>query len=221
MTANKDFKRLVRARMLKTGESYTAARSRLLHKRSQPKPVEIDYAKLAGKSDDTIKAKTGCTWKRWVGALDYVGADRWSHTKRATYIAEQFKIDGWWAQTVAVGYERIKGQRAIGQRLDGSYEASKSKVFPVSLAKLYRAWSDAKMRKAWLPEELRVTTANRHKTLRIKWPDGSNVAVYFLNKGAARAQVSVQHMKLHNKEGQTRMKEFWTEKFQNLGRALQ
>lgn len=221
MTVNKDFKRLVRARMLKTGESYTAARSRLLHKRSQPKPVEIDYAKLAGKSDDTIRAKTGCTWKRWVGALDYVGADRWSHTKRATYIAEQFKIDGWWAQTVAVGYERIKGQRAIGQRLDGSYEASKSKVFPVSLAKLYRAWSDAKMRKAWLPEELRVTTANRNKTLRIKWPDGSNVAVYFLTKGTARAQVSVQHMRLNNKEGQTRMKEFWTERFQNLGRALQ
>jgi hypothetical protein len=214
MTVNKDFKRLVRARMQKTGEAYTAARSRLLEK----KPV--DYAKLAGKTEATIKARTGCTWERWVGALDYVGADKWSHTERATHIAEKYKIDGWWAQTVAVGYERIKGLRAIGQRMDGSYEASKTKVFPASLAKVYRAWSDTKVRKGWLPEEFTVTTANRNKTMRIKWPDGSNVAVYFYSKGKTKAQVNVQHMKL-NKEGQSTMKAFWKERLESLGRALE
>src|SRR5437899_1559103 len=75
MTVNKDFKRLVRARMLKTGEAYTTARRRILETKTQP--VKIDYATLAGMSDATIKARTGCTWKRWVGALDYVGADTW------------------------------------------------------------------------------------------------------------------------------------------------
>ena len=33
MPTNKDFKRVVRARMTKTGESYTAARAQLLKKR--------------------------------------------------------------------------------------------------------------------------------------------------------------------------------------------
>ena len=218
MTVNRDFKQLVRARMRKTGEAYTTARARMLSKRA--KPAEPDYAKLAGKSDKMIEARTGCTWKRWVGALDYLKADKWSHTKRASFIAEKYRIDGWWAQTVAVGYERIKGLRAIGQRLDGTYEASKSKVFPVTLSKLYRTWSDSKTRKGWLPDELRVTTANRNKTMRIKWPDGSNVAVYFLSKGAAKTQVSVQHMKL-DKDGQAKMKEFWKERFASLGEALQ
>jgi hypothetical protein len=218
MTVNRDFKQLVRARMRKTGEAYTTARALMLAKRA--KPVEPDYAKLAGKSDKIIEARTGCTWKRWVGALDYLKADKWSHTKRASYIAETYKIDGWWAQAVAVGYERIKGLRAIGQRLDGTYEASKSKVFPVTLSRLYRAWFHSKTRKAWLPDELTVTTANRNKTMRIKWPDGSNVAVYFLSKGAAKAQVSVQHMKL-DKDGQAKMKEFWKERFASLGEALQ
>ena len=37
MPRNKDLKRLVRARMSKTGESYTAARSQILSK-SKPKP---------------------------------------------------------------------------------------------------------------------------------------------------------------------------------------
>lgn len=218
MTVNRDFKQLVRARMRKTGEAYTTARARMLSKRA--KPAEPDYAKLAGKSDKTIEARTGCTWKRWVGALDYLGADKWSHTKRASYISEKYKIEGWWAQTVAVGYERIKGLRAIGQRMDGTYEASKSKVFPVTLSRLYRAWSHSKTRKGWLPDELTVTTANRNKAMRIKWPDGSNVAVYFLSKGAAKAQVSVQHMKL-DKDGQAKMKSFWKERFASLGEVLQ
>jgi hypothetical protein len=190
----------------------------MLAKRAQPE--EPDYAKLAGKSDKLIEARTGCTWKRWVGALDYLKADKWSHTKRASYIAEKYKIDGWWAQAVAVGYERIKGLRAIGQRMDGTYEASKSKDFPVTLSKLYRAWSHSKTRKGWLPDELTVTTANRNKTMRIKWPDGSNVAVYFLSKGAAKAQVSVQHMKL-DKDGQEKMKSFWKERLVSLGEVLQ
>lgn len=217
MTVNKDFKRLVRARMRKTGEAYTTARTRLLATRA--KPVEIDYAKLAGFTDATVKARTGCTWKRWVGVLDYVGADKWEHDKIATYVNEKFKIDGWWAQNVTVGYERIKGLRAIGQRRNGSYEASKTKVFPVSLAKLYRAWSDAKTRKRWLADEFTVTTANRNKTIRIKWPDGSNVAVYFYGKGAAKTQVNVQHVKL-DKAGQGRMRAFWKEKLERLGAVL-
>ncbi len=57
MTVNKDFKRLVRQRMQRTGESYTSARTKLLH---------TNYAKLAGMSDASIKAKTGCTWERWL-----------------------------------------------------------------------------------------------------------------------------------------------------------
>lgn len=215
MTVNKDFKRLVRARMQKTGEAYTAARNRLLQKKT-----EIDYAKLAGTTEKTIEARTGCNWKRWVDALDFLKADKWSHTARAAYIAEKYKIDGWWAQTVAVGYERIKGLRAIGQRMDGSYEASKTKVFPASLAKVYRAWSNTKSRKTWLPDEFSVTTANRNKTMRIKWPDGSNVAVYFYGKGAQKTQVNIQHMKL-DKDGQARMKEFWTRKLESLGSVLE
>ncbi|MGH7536648.1 MAG: hypothetical protein ACREMG_13860, partial [Gemmatimonadales bacterium] len=75
MPTNKDFKRLVRGRMRKTGEAYTTARAHLLVKQPTPAtPASIDYAKLAGMSDATVKAKTGCTWERWVKALDRVEA---------------------------------------------------------------------------------------------------------------------------------------------------
>src|SRR6185369_17849812 len=134
MTRNKDLKRLVRARMKKTGEAYTSARAQITRKSSSTPNPKIDYAKLAGMSDAVIKERTGCTWERWVKALDNKGADKMSHRDIATLVSEKYKVPSWWTQTVTVGYERIKGLRARGQRRDGSYETSKSRTFDVPVA---------------------------------------------------------------------------------------
>lgn len=224
MPTQKDFKRLVRARMQKTGEAYTTARTQLLHKQHLPVPAaaiptasEPDCATLAGMSDATIKAKTGCTWERWVRALDRVGAHEWPHREIAQYVSEQYKVPGWWTQTVTVGYERIKGLRAIGQRRGGGYEASKSKVFQVPVGRLYRAFRDARTRRRWLGNvKLTVRTATRHKTMRVTWPDGTAVELYFVEKGAAKAQLAVQHRKLPDKETADRMKAWWAERLAAL-----
>src|SRR5216117_1804607 len=220
MPTNKDFKRLVRARMQKTGEAYTAARAHLLQKKQASRPV--DYARLAGMmTDAALKARTGCTWERWVKALDRVAAHTWPHREIAHYVHEKYKVPGWWAQTVTVGYERIKGLRAIGQRRGAEFEATKSKVFAVPLAKLYRAWSDARTRARWLPGvALTVRTATREKYMRITWPDGTSVALGFTRKGAAKGQVQIQHSKLADKSAATRIKRYWEERLAALGEVL-
>jgi len=100
----------------------TTARAQLLNKKlAAPVPTrsKIDYAKLAGMSDASIKARTGCTWERWATALDYVHANTWPHREIAAYVVEKYKISGWWAQTVTVGYERIKGLRAVVNGVEG------------------------------------------------------------------------------------------------------
>jgi hypothetical protein len=223
MPANKDFKRLVRARMRKTGESYTAARLQVLnrkqsttHREPAAVPAAVvaptNYAALAGMSDEAVKAKTGCTWERWVTALDYHGADAWSHRAIAEFIHEKYKVPGWWTQMVTVGYERIKGLRARGQRRDGSYEATKSKVFAVPLTRLYRTFADKRTRSRWLPAvNLTVRTATPNKSMRITWSDGTSVELGFMSKGDAKAQVQIQHRRL-DKAGATRMKEYWAER---------
>jgi len=230
MPANKDLKRLIRRRMQKTGEAYTTARAHLLKTPKSvapfsppgsPVPASAGaYATLAGMSDATIKKATGCTWKRWVDAYDYAKAYTWSHRDIAEYAHAKFKIPDWWAQTVAVGYERIKGLRAIGQRRDGTFEATKSKVFPVPLARLFRAWSDTRTRMRWLPEDLMVRTATRGKSMRITWPDRTSVQLNFTRKSAAKAQVHVQHSKLPDKPAATKMKAFWTERLAALEEVL-
>src|ERR1043166_6292617 len=137
MPTNKDFKRVVRARMRKTGESYTAARAQLL--RSTPSrvyaaPVAVtpaNYALAAGISDAALKKATGCTWQRWVKALDHDEAYAWTHARIAKHVREKYKTPSWWTQPVTVGYERIRGLRSRGQQRDGTHRTSKSKVMPV------------------------------------------------------------------------------------------
>ena len=213
MPTDKDFKRLVRGRMQKTGESYTTARAHL----RKPKPAVVvpffapaDYAKLAGKSDAIIKEKTGCGWERWVKALDHKKADTWPHREIARYVNEKYKVPGWWAQTVTVGYERIKGLRAVGLRRDGSFEANKSKTFPVPLGRLYGAFHNPRVRTRWLPGvDLTIRTATRGKSMRITWPDRTSVVVGFERKGPAKSLVAIQHGKLPDLASSARMKEYW------------
>ena len=220
MTRNKDLKRLVRARMKKTGEAYTSARAQLTRK-SATTPNPKDYAKLAGMSDAVIKEKTGCTWERWVKALDYHGAEQMSHRDIATLVSEKYKVPSWWTQTVTVGYERIKGLRARGQRRDGTYEASKSRTFNVPVTTLFDAWKDPKVRKRWLGDSaVKVRTATAPKSMRLGWSDGTIIAVGFYPKGKSKSSVAVQHTKLPDRNTADRLKQYWSERFDALRDVL-
>ena len=238
MPRNKDLKRLVRARMSKTGESYTAARAHVLAKSSsKPRTTALratesrktsvaraprpNYAALAGYSDEVLKARTGCTWERWVGVLDYYRADKMAHRDIAALVNKKFKIEGWWSQAVTVGYERIKGLRARGQRRDGSYEANKSRTYNVPAGTLFDAWANARVRGRWLDGEIgKVRTSTAAKSMRLDGKDGSIVAVGFWPKGPSKSAVSVQHTKLRDQETATKLKKYWGERLDALRDVL-
>ena len=238
MPQNKDLKRLVRARMRKTGEAYTAARAHIIRKptaatvskpagtaapRATPNSAvkSADYAVVAGMSDEKLKAKTGCTWERWVYALDRRGAEQMSHRDIAALVNEKYKVGGWWSQTVTVGYERIKGLRARGQRRDGTYEASKSRTFNVPVTNLFDAWADQAVRRRWLNgESVKIRTATAPKSIRLDWTDGGIIAVGFAAKGKSKSSVAVQHTKLPDRETANRLKQYWSDRLDALGGVL-
>ena len=237
MPRNKDLKRLVRARMKKTGEAYTAALARINSKSKKAttykatsrstartastSAAKIDYAVIAGMSDEKLKQKTGCTWKRWVGALDGHRADQMSHGEIAKLVNEKYKIDGWWSQMVTVGYERIKGLRARGQRLDGTYEASKSRTFNVPVTTLFDAWADESVRRRWLNGgDVRVRTATAPKSMRLGSTDGGIVAVWFTPKSKSKSSVALAHTKLPDRETADRLKKHWSDRLDALGEVL-
>ena len=243
MPRNKDLKRLVRTRMSKTGEAYTTARAHVMRKTratartaaapaSSPAaaassngkltaPAKSDYAAIAGMTDEVIKEKTGCTWERWVYALDRHHADEMSHKEIAALVNAKYKVGPWWGQMVTVGYERIKGLRLRGQRRDGSYEAGKSRTYNVPVETLFDAWADARTRKRWLDgASVKVRTSTAPKTMRLGWQDGTIVAVGFMPKGESKSAVALAHTKLPDKATANRLKEYWGERLDALGEVL-
>jgi uncharacterized protein YndB with AHSA1/START domain len=218
MPIQKDLKKIVRARMQKTGEAYTTARSHVISKKKAPEPPP-DYALLAGMSDTAVEKATGRGWNAWVTTLDAIRANEKSHREIAEYVSSLGTPD-WWSQMVTVGYERIRGLRDKGQRRGGNYEANKSRTFPVPVERLYEAFADATQRKQWLPLALNVRTANANKTMRTQLDDGALVQFYFMEKGASKSSVAVTHEKLADKEAAERMKQWWGERLDALAEML-
>jgi hypothetical protein len=217
MPKEKDLKRVVRARMEKTGESYTAARVQTLNKKAAPPP---DYSALSGIAEETLKEKTGRSWAEWVETLDAFGGRDKPHRDVAAYVHAQ-GVSGWWSQSVTVGYERIRGLRAIGQRRAGTWEMSKSRTFPVPVSTLFDAFANARKRAKWLPGvKLTVRTSQKDRSMRITWPDGTSVEVGFMAKGDAKSAVAVAHTKLPEKEAADRLKTYWSERFDQLAEVV-
>lgn len=211
MPKQKDLKKIVRARMEKTGESYTAARLHVVRKR--------DHAGVAGMSDASVKKATGRDWTAWLKVLDAAGAAEKSHRDIAKSVASLGTPD-WWTQMVTVGYERIRGLRAKGQRRDGRYEANKSKTFRVPVARLYKAFADARQRRRWLGTKVSVRSANANKRMRITWDDDTSVQIGFTSKAPDRSAVAIQHSSLPDKASADRMKTLWGERLDALAEML-
>ncbi|MGH2969264.1 MAG: hypothetical protein ACRDK0_09395 [Solirubrobacteraceae bacterium] len=220
MTRQKSFKRLVRSRMGKTGESYTAARASLL---AADEPEATEQPALAT-SDEAIRRRTGRGWEEWFDLLDQWGAAERPHREIARWVAEKQGIEplGWGAQAVTVSYERARGLRAVGERPDG-FAVTASRTVGVPVERLYEAFVDERLRERWLPErELRERTASRPKSARFDWGDGeTRVHVMFLARGEAKSTAALEHARLVDAEQAERMKALWRERLDGLQSQLE
>jgi uncharacterized protein YndB with AHSA1/START domain len=220
MTRHKSFKRLVRSRMEKTGESYTAARAVLL---AAEEPAGAEGPPLVI-SDEAIRKRTGRGWEEWFDLLDGWAAAELPHKEVARRVAAELEIEplGWNAQAVTVSYERARGLRVVGQRADG-FAATAQKTVAAPVERLFDAFVDRSQRGRWLPEdELRERTATKPKSARFDWGDGeTRVNVTFLEKGDASSTVAVEHARLADAEKAERMKAFWRERLAALKSQLE
>jgi len=219
MTRQKSFKRLVRARMHKTGESYTAARAVLL---AAEDSAAAERPPLAT-SDAAITQRTGRGWEAWFDLLDEWGAAELPHKEIARRVAAELGIEplAWNAQAIAMSYERARGLRDVGQRADG-FAVTAQRTVAAPVERLFDAFVDSSLRGRWLPEdELRERTATKPKSARFDWGDGtSRVNVTFLAKPNGSSTVAVEHARLADAGEAERMKAFWRERLTALQSQL-
>jgi uncharacterized protein YndB with AHSA1/START domain len=178
--------------------------------------------RIAGTSDEALKAKTGRPWDEWFALLDEAGALEMEHPEIARYLSEQHGVPGWWCQKITGGYEQERKGRLKHQMPDG-YQVGASKTVQAPLAELYAAWNDETRRHRWLAEPgLQVRKATPEKSLRIAWIDGkSRVDVLFIAKGERRSQVNLQHSKLAEAGVAEQMKAYWAEAMERLKEYLE
>lgn len=211
MTAQKTFKRRVRARMAKTGESYTAARAQLLAG-DDSSPV----ADLPGLvcSDERIRARTGRGWEAWFELLDSWDAESLDHTSLARKVAAELgaHILAWDTQAVTTSFERSRGRRAEGERVgrDGIV-ASVSKTLAARAEDVFTAFVDPSRRAGWLPG-VALTERTVTKPIRARFDVGdgpTRLFVTFTQKGDDRCTVALEESRLPSGRARDERKAHW------------
>ncbi len=223
MTENKSFKRRVRERMSKTGESYTTARSQVAQKRDRNRAARTRLAAADDRvSDAAIEQATGKKWDEWFSILDGWGAGDRKHGEIARFVNEEHDVSGWWAQSVTVAYERAREMRLKHQRPDG-FSISASKTVAVSIDVLFDAVVDDVERKKWLAEgTMSLRTSQPGRSARFDWEDGSTrVNVGFTDKGPSKSMVALAHERLADADEAESMKAMWKEQLAELKSFLE
>jgi uncharacterized protein YndB with AHSA1/START domain len=218
MTTRKTFKRGVRARAAKTGESYTAARSQQLRKAAAPAP---DTMELTGMTDAALKRGSGKDMREWIETLDAWGASKRGHTEIARWLVNEHGIGGWWSQSVTVGYEKARGMRPT-KPLPGGFEVSVTRTIRADPGMISDAFTDASTLSRWFPDApISVRTSNRGKSARFDWADPPSRLAYNLMTKGDRTQLSLGHEKLPDADAAERVKAVWRERLTALKQMLE
>ncbi len=207
MTSQESFKRRIRERMAKTGERYGAARRALIDKATAPDDGWVSDPET---SDEAVRASTGRGWDEWAALIDGYEGRADGHAAIVAFV-EGPDVDSWWAQTVAVGYERIRGLRLPYQNADGTFTATRSRTIVVDAALLRAMLLDDAERRTLFPvfeTELRSRPTSKNVRLSV---DGTTVEIALHEATDGRTKVTVAHSRLPTTDAVTTWKQFWTD----------
>ena len=167
-------------------------------------------------SGETLREATGKGWDEWADVLDAWPGHGDGHTAIATYLQEEQGVDGWWAQTITVGYERIAGLRLPYQRPDGTFSAGKSRTLKIDVGELRRRLLDDDARSQLFPGQgTTMRSKPASKVLRIGI--GPGVAqISFDPQPDGKVMVSVIHERLPSADDVDTWKAYWSDWLENL-----
>lgn len=155
---------------------------------------------MSGMSDEAVKAATGKDWSKRRTFLDKTGAAENPH-KQIVFDLHAKGLPGWWAQSVTVGYERMIGRRAVGQRCDGAFWASASRMVVGDIDTALARWLSLIGDRVDYGDAVaegppRVSESANWRYWKLDLDDGSRVSVTICSKGADKAILAVGHEKV-------------------------
>lgn len=170
-----------------------------------------------------IQRATGRDRDEWFGVLDDWGAPGRPYREIASWLTGEHGMSSWWAQKLIVEYEQARGLREPGVRPDGTFEVGASKTLAVPVERAYSAFTEAKVRSRWLPNEAltELDGSLPGKVARFDRRDGTRVVAQFDVQTAGKCTVSVQHQRLTDVQAAEAAKAYWRERLAALKALLE
>ena len=195
--------------MAKTGERYGAARPSLIDRAAAPAPSS--WAAEPELNDEAVESGTGRRWDEWRSLIDAWPGHGQGHSAIVAFLQKEHGVDGWWAQTVTIGYERITGRRLPYQQPNGTFTAGKSRTVVVDASALRSMLLDDADRAALFPGlETELRSRPTSKVVRIAIGPGTAQIGLDLRAGG-RVSISIAHKGLPAFDDVDRWKAFWGE----------
>lgn len=198
-----------------------------------------DKQKFSGVSGEAVEKATGRDWDSWLAFLDKLGAGSMNHKEIVALVAGPGGLsNGWWQQSVAVGYEQARGLRVVGQTSGAGYQVGVQKTLPVPAERAWKLLIEGPGRDIWLGKveclELRkgeqyhtgedawgeIRSALPGQRIRLTWrradmEQASTLQLYLTGSGN-KTSVKFHQEQLSSLEERERMREHWREVLERL-----
>ena len=133
----------------------------------------------SGMSDEAVARATGRDWNTWLQFLDDLGAQELSHKDIVALVAGPGQLsNGWWQQSIAVGYEQARGLRVVGQTSAGGFQIGVQRTLPVPVDMAWDLLTEGPGRAIWLGtvDNLEFQKGERYRTSEGVWGEVRSVA---------------------------------------------
>ena len=133
----------------------------------------------SGMSDEAVARATGRDWNTWLQFLDHLGAQELSHKDIVALVAGPGRLsNGWWQQSIAVGYEQARGLRVVGQTSAGGFQIGVQRTLPVPVDMAWDLLTEGPGRAIWLGtvDNLEFQKGERYRTSEGVWGEVRSVA---------------------------------------------
>ncbi|MEX2639529.1 MAG: SRPBCC domain-containing protein [Balneolales bacterium] len=132
-------------------------------------------------SDESVRKATGRTWSQWETILDGYEAEKLAHKELVVLLeTHEGVVSGWWRQSVAVAYEKMKGKRITGQTAGTGYQMGVQKTMTLSGEQAWKLITSLAGVRIWLGD---VTDPVFQKGARYRLNSGEDGQIRVVNPG--------------------------------------
>ena len=193
-------------------------------------------------SDADAKTATGKSFEDWFRVLDKAGGPSAGRRALTEHLMKDHALVAWWAQTLAVEYERARAVHEKDGRPKG-YSICVTKTIVAPPDRMFDAFGDATLMSDWLGKGAkadfkeggafstadgnrgRYTKVARPKTLRMAWDDDDAAAASTveikLTPNGSKCGLVLNHERIQTRAEADGLRAAWGAAIEKLKRALE